>query len=331
MKKLSILIPHYKSWKWLAICVHAFKRFQFPIEHEIIVADNSPGHPSIKAIADTPLGEGVKVVQGDPELPSHGHGYELALAEATGDWIFTAETDSFPVVDSWGNEYIKASAEFQYIGPYGHWAGGKFVHPCGAMVNRSVLNDAQAWINRHQSWDFVPSAAILLGTSDKAYHVVAHMDWLMAKAIPEEFLRQINIWKRAGVWQNMISFDTDSFSNYSLRDRITRWDPTEGKFAYNRIGYEPGQWLSYYVQHHRVPVLHATNHLHWMPGREGRQAAHSDIFGVYRHIWAGTSATVVEGLEDEVKRFKREQMNQLWQQVPADIRSYIEELERQNP
>jgi hypothetical protein len=330
MKRLSILIPHYKSWKLLAICVHAFKRYEFPLPYEIIVCDNSPGHPSIKALTNTELGDGVKVVQGNPDLPSHAHGLELAYAASTGDAIFTTETDCFPTQDSWGNAFIKASSEYDYIAPYMELAGGIFGHPAGALVKRHVVESAQKWIDDHKDWVFVPSSATRLGTSDKGYHVVCLESWLNGQYGSEEILKQVSIWKKSGPWQNMLSFDDDSFDSYWRRDGIKSWEPAEDRVWYNRIGYEPGQWLWYYVQHHNIPRLKAPFEITWMPGRENRQAASSVILGGMTHLWAGTSATVVDGLEDEVKRFKREQVEHYFSQLPEKLRHDIELLEKED-
>ena len=65
-----------------------------------------------------------------------------------------------------------------------------------------------------------------------------------------------------------------------------------------------------------------------MDGRENQQAQFSDIFdGAFRHLWGGSSATVVDGLDDEVKRFKREQIDFYWKNVPQKLRHEIELLE----
>lgn len=329
MKKAAILIPSFKSFRWLAVCVHFFKKYQFPLEHDIVVCDNSPGHPSIKVLTETPLGEGVKIVQGDKELPSHSHGLELALEATDADWIFSTETDCFPSQDSWGNHWIKASADYDLIGPYMHLAGGRFIHPAGMGCSRHVIDAANEWIKKHKEWIFVPSAGISLGVSNKAYHVVCRESWMKARISSPELEAQVAIWKRAGAYQNQISFDDDSFDNYDQRGQIENFEPREGKNFCLRVGYEPGQWLSSFASRF-FKTFHAPCEIQWMPGRQGRQAAYSDIFGAMRHIWAGTSATVVDGLEDEVKRFKREQMNHYFSQLPSDIRSHIEQLEREN-
>lgn len=329
MKKAAILIPHYKSWKLLAICIEAFKRFQFPLEHDIVVCDNSVGHPSIKVLAETELGDGVKIVNGDPQLPSHAHGLELALEATDADWIFSTESDCWPIQDSWGSHWVKASADYDFIGPYMHLAGGKFVHPAAMMCSRDVLNAAEKWIEKQrEEWDFVPAAGISLGVSDKAYHVVAKKNFIKSKGPSDSMLNEIENWRKAGPYQNMISFEDDSFSNYDQRGNIQNWEPQEGREWHLRIGYEPGQFLSSFAARF-FKVFHAPCEIQWMSGRVGQQAAYSDIFGAVRHLWAGTSATVVDGLEDEVKRFKREQVNHYFSLLPENIRMEVEKLEKE--
>lgn len=293
------------------------------------MCDGSPGHPSIKSITETSLGDGVKVVSGDPELPSHGQGLSLAWDQASPDcdWAFTAETDSFPTRHGWGENYIKASVGVDIIGPRMMLAGGIFVHPAGAMYSRRLIDAMKDWQERHADWCFVPSAGISLGLSDKAYHVVARRDWLMGKNLPADKWKEIEIWSRSGPWQNMLSFDVDSFDDYFLRASIKNWEPT-GEPAYLRIGYEPGENLSMFADSMGFKSFHAPYHVEWMDGRRDQQAAYSDIFdGAFRHIWAGTSATVVDGLDEPVKAFKRNQMAELWNKLPVKLRHEIELME----
>lgn len=329
LKSVSVLCAHYKSWKWLAIAIHSLKHYGFSgIPFEIVVADNSPGHPSIKAITETSLGEGVKVVQGDVDLPSQGQGNTLAYAASEGSHIFTIETDSMATRHGWFEEFIKASANHDYIGPHMSLAGGIFIHPCGALASREVIEAAKQWQRDHSDWVFVAGAGIKLGLSDKAYHVVCHEHWLLSQTIDRDTQREVDIWKKAGPWQCMISWDDDNWGTYMNRNGIQHLEPRHAQY-HLRMGYEPGQWLSAFAQKN-FRCFNAPCLIEWIPGWEGRQAAKSTIFGGFTHIWAGTSATVVEGLEDEVKRYKRKQMAKAWLTVPEDIRSKIEKLEAEN-
>lgn len=334
MRKISIIIPHYLSFRWIAACIHQFKTYPPSIDHEIIVCDNSMGHPSIMALTGTPLGEGIKIVQGDPDLPSHGHGYEICASEATGDWFFTAENDSFPTRHGWFEEYVKAAGEgYELIGPYMPMASGKYVHPAGAAISRRAVEQAKTWRDKWHGWRFSPSSAMRWGTADWPYHVVISETVLEKRhniiPMPDDLLKDIKNWRKAEAWQEMRSFDEDTLQNYGSRTGIRNWEPIPGKSIYNKIGYEAGQWLSYYCDSHGIKVKHADLHIQWMPGREGRQAAYSTVYGGFTHIWAGSSS-LLQGLEQPVRDFKNAQSTEWFNRVPEDIRRHILKLEAEH-
>lgn len=333
MKKVSILIPTFKTFRWTAICINAFKEFGIPVESEIILCDNSPGHPSIKAISETSLGEGINILAGDPEFPSHGQGYQKAYEHSDGDYIFTAESDSFPNRHGWFDEYIKASADFSFIGPEMPMGGGTYIHPAGALISRKSIEAAEQWQKAHTQWVFIPGAGAKLKLSDMGYHVVAHEDWLNDLPVVDEKMRhEIELWRNVGVWQEQRCFDTETFENYMLRNGIKNWEPIPGTMSYNKIGLEPGQWISYYCQSHGTRCLKAPTHIEWMPGHEGRQAAYSTVFGGFVHVWAGSVTMVsAENMSPEVVAFKRNMMNDYFQRLPQDVREKIEKLESENP
>lgn len=305
--------------------VAAFKKYPFSIDSELIICDNSPGHPSIKAITETSLGEGVKVIQGNPDFPSHGHGYDLAYDQSTGDWIMCTETDAFPIMHGWGENWIKASSEFDMIGPLVPQSSGSYIHPAGCMYRRELIERAKEWQQAHQQWVFVPGAGAMLKTHPKACHVVAHEDWLRDMMVPGDMQEQIDLWKLAGPFQEMRSFDEDTFEDYSKRTGINNFEPVSGKMFYNKIGYEGGQWLNYYAERHGYRCLRCPNEILWMQGHEGAQAAESRIFGSFVHVWGGT-VTQVSGqnmAKDVVIRKKESMMKFFDLMVPDDIKPQI--------
>jgi hypothetical protein len=334
MKKTSIILAHFKTWRWTAVCIHNFKQFGIPVDSEIIVCDNSPGHPSIKCLTETPLGDGIKIVQGNPDFPSHGQAYQKCFESSTGDWIFTAESDSFPIRHGWFDEYVKASAHYDYIGPEMPMGGGTYIHPAGALTRRSLIKDAEKWQDRHKDWVFIPGAGAKLKTADKGYHVVAAKEWLEDLPLVDAAMeKEIELWKNVGVWQEMRCFDEDTFDNYMLRTGIKNWEPVPGKFAYNKIGFEPGQWLSYFAQEksNDWTIHKAPTHIEWMPGHEGKQAAFSTVFGGFVHAWCGSVSTVsAKNLHPEVAKFKKEQADSWFNKLPEDIRTKIESMEAES-
>lgn len=327
MKSISVLCAHYKNWKWLPIAIHSLRQYGFSgIPFEILVCDNSPHHPSIKTLTETELGKEVKIIQGDPDLPSHGQGYSLCYEQAGGSHLFTIETDSYAMRHGWFEPYIKASVNYDYIGPRMALAGGNFIHPCGALCSRDVVERAKLWRKDHASWIQAQGAAITLGLSDQAYHVTIHQDLLAQKVVPIELTRSIDTWKKAGPWQCMDSFDDDSFKTYGQRKEIAHWSP-HGSMYHLRIGYEPGQHLAYFADKY-ARTFAAPHRVDWIPGWEGRQAAQSVIFDGLCHAWAGTSAVDCEGLHETVRSFKRKQMEECFLQLPEGLRQEILELEK---
>lgn len=317
MKKVSIIIPHYKTPLWTAICVNAFKTYGMPIPSEIIVCDNSPGDSSIRSITETSLGAGVKVVSGRTDFPSHGMGYDIAVKHATGDWIFTSETDSFPTRHGWFDEYVKASANYDLIGPSVPQSSGRYIHPAGALVSRKILDAAAEWRKNHAEWAFVPSAAIQMGLSDRAYHVVCR-----SRMVPDNLHAEAKLWANAGAWQEMRSFDEDSFDSYSSRQGIEHFEPT-GKDSYLKIGYEAGQWLHYFARHNGFRCMEAPSQIHWMPEHEWKQAAYSTVFDGFRHVWCGTMSTVSDGISKGVRDYKMGVMRELYEQLDPNLRKDI--------
>lgn len=319
--KVAIIIPHYKTWKWTSICINAFKKFPIPIDHEIIVCDNSVGHRSIECLTKTSLGDGVTIVPGDPELPSHGHGYELCMEVSNADYIFTSETDSFPTSQDWFAPYLsRIESGIDLVGAEVPQSSGRYIHPAGALYSRKLINAGNAWIENHKDWWFCSGMGIALGLSDRAYHVVAHKDTL--KEITKEMLS----WRKANVFQEMRCFDEDTFENYSSRTGIKNWEPT-GKSSYLKIGFEAGQWLAYFAQSHNFNWEIAPMELVWMREFIGGQAEYSTIFNNFIHVWCGTSS-FLDGIPESVKKFKMNQMDRFWFQVDPNIRKEVHDLEQ---
>lgn len=328
MKKLSIIAAHYRTPIWTAIMAAAFKKYPFSLESELIICDNSPDHPSIRALTETSLGEGVKIIQGDPDFPSHGHGYDLCYDQADGDWIMCTETDAFPIMHGWGENWIKASVDHDLIGPIVPQSSGAYIHPAGCFYKRKLIEAVKGWQKAHEQWVFVPGAGAMLKTHPKACHVIAHQDWLGDMMVPLDLQKQIDLWKQAGPFQEMRCFDEDTFEDYGQRTGIKNMEPVNGKMFYNKIGFESGQFISYYAERNGWRVFLAPNEILWMQGHEGRQAAESRVFGSFVHVWGGTVTSVsAQHMAPDVVDAKRKAMMKYFEiMVPNHDRKKILEI-----
>lgn len=327
--KVSVLIPTYKTWRWTAICIWHFKKFGLTVDSEIIVCDNAPDHPAIRAITDTHLGNGITVVSGNRDFHSHGNGYDIAARLATGDWFFTAETDSFPTREGWFEEYQKASEHWDLIGPEVPQSSGRYIHPAGALMNREIYEAALTWQEHNQDWWFVPGAGLRFG-EDKPYHIVAHHD--------DERLNtkdpDVHLWRSAGPYQEMRNFDDDNWTDYHLRTGIGHFlhaHPVDKGTYYRKLGWEAGQWLAYFAEQYlNKRCLRIPAQLLWMDGKHGQQAQQSGMWdGSFVHCWGGTVSNLgPNAMAEDVKRFKLAQQDRYWQQLPARLRLQIEAMEK---
>lgn len=112
---------------------------------DILVIDNSYGHPSIKGITETSLGEGVRVAL--PKDPVHG-GHQMALDHAIDlvetPWFVAWETDVLAVRDGWLDWLLSFVKDDQVAIVGWYWSIGiddsrHYISPAGALYRTSIL------------------------------------------------------------------------------------------------------------------------------------------------------------------------------------------------
>ncbi len=142
----TCVIPHAYGTRWSQICVASLKAYKNTSEFDILMIDNSPGHPSIKGISETRLGDGVRIVQ--PKSNDTGH--QLALDQAIDiverpwfiafesdvrvmragwlDWMFSFVKDDYTAIVGW---YWKDPANCHDLRHY--------ISPAGSLYRTSIL------------------------------------------------------------------------------------------------------------------------------------------------------------------------------------------------
>lgn len=109
MKKVAVGMTHGHTAKWLQTVIQSLKNNPNQAESDIYVACSWPGHPSIKALTETPLGEGVTLIDCKRRLHSHATGLEeiLELVWDKGyDYFFACETDCRAMKPGWLDWYL---------------------------------------------------------------------------------------------------------------------------------------------------------------------------------------------------------------------------------
>jgi hypothetical protein len=104
MNKVAIALAHGHCPKWLQLVIHSLESTKNNIGADIYVAETWPGHPSIKAISNTKLGEGVTIIECQRRKHSHATALEEILEHIWDkgyEYLFTTETDCRAASNGW--------------------------------------------------------------------------------------------------------------------------------------------------------------------------------------------------------------------------------------
>ena len=128
MNKIAIGMTHGHTAKWLQTVIHSIKNNPNEVASDIYVACSWPGHPSIKALTETPLGEGITLIECKRRLHSHATGLEEILEgvwDKNYSYLFTCETDCRAMRPGWLDWFYNFLKEAPYIGVAGFfWEEG---------------------------------------------------------------------------------------------------------------------------------------------------------------------------------------------------------------
>jgi len=145
--KFSILIPHYKTGKMTAYCIHKILKHRGNHEVNIIVVDNSNDGseeyfmPFAEKFGTHEWCDGWYIPYPSDIMQSHGLAFDYALENVPNitPYFITLESDSYPIDDSWLDYYENLINEgYDMAGSYLRLSGGQYIHPAGAMYKLLV-------------------------------------------------------------------------------------------------------------------------------------------------------------------------------------------------
>lgn len=330
--KIAILIPHWRSGKTTAFAVSQYLKYSEGHDVEVIVINNSYGDNSINYL--WPIKGNWRVVDNmSDKTSSHGTAFDLAIPMLDSEWIFTAESDSFPVgpfldsyVDIINNGYDAAGSVLSL-------SGGTFMHPTGSIYKRKIWEDAKRYCDNIQ-YTYFPGIAMKDGV---AAHLMVHESILNEfLAEPEDYVELSSSYKpyspdlaikRADNYRPVVG----PFHNGCGKNNETKWSyglrtiesDAENILLDNRLkmvtrfGMEPGQWLSYYMRAAGYKTYHIPIETKWMPGREREQQEYTLSASGIKHIWAGSSfLSMKDTAMHDVYEFKKNQIDELYNSLP---------------
>lgn len=329
--KFSILIPHYKTGKMTAYAIHQLLKHKGRHEIDIHVVNNSPGHDSIEYLFPYSI---FRYDYPSNKLQSHGIAFDYILPEIETEYFIAIESDSFPTSDNWLDYYeclIKQG--YDAAGSLLQLSGGQYLHPAGALYRKSVWQEAKSYCTHMIDYAYLPNIAM---KENHACHLMVKNSLFgeFCKK-PEKYVElhssykdnsPLQISEKALSYQSVISpFHNgtgrfqESFSTYRFRNPTIGLSDVildnETDLIY-RLGYEPGQWLHYFMLAMGNKIFYIPTETKWMPNRENQQQEYTKNEAGFIHLW-GVSAydNCSNGDVQDIVLFKKNQVERLYASI----------------
>jgi hypothetical protein len=110
MSRIAIAVAHGHAPKWLQVIINSLKSMDNEVQADIFVSHTWPGHPSIRALTETPLGENVIIMDCIRRRQSHASALDQILehiAPLDYDYMFTTETDCIACKPGWLDWFLQ--------------------------------------------------------------------------------------------------------------------------------------------------------------------------------------------------------------------------------
>lgn len=308
-RPFTIIVPHYRTGKITAYCIHQLNKLRGTHPINIIVVDNSNGE-GIEYF------EGMEnvTIMGYPYklLQSHGIAFDFALEhcfDAITEYFITVESDSFPTQNNWLDYYENLINEgYEMAGSKLHLSGGEYLHPAGAMYKKSNWKEAKE----------------LVAVYNKMYHYLSNYEeregfkgHLMNPSddATDEYYLPLS----TSVFHQGMGFKDESINTYGQRNIESEQDSIlipDGMLGgiirptFFRIGYEPGQWFSYWHYTTGKKVKQIPTLVKWMDNRVNQQQEYTMMEeNEFKHLWAVTAYNGCTSPElKDIIDFKAQQM-----------------------
>lgn len=322
--KLSVIIPHYAVGKMTSYTIAKLLQYKGKHELDIIVVDNKPLdgsyiylEPFMDKIAYWQYPEGV--------LQSHGIAISWAIQNRVKTkYVLCLENDAYPTMEFVDYYADLAEKGYDAAGSIMTLSGGTYLHPCAALYKTSTIFEAESDCS-NMPFDYFPNMAM---RNNFPCHLMVNKHTRMSDGLlsdlflsnPEDFIELADAYKPhrrvdavvrrnkylpvVCAFHNGMGGNQESIHTYGQRTYLTEAetilaDEPPNKIIY-RMGYEPGQWLYYYLIKKGYEVFDIPTTTHWMPGRENQQQEYSINEAGIKHIWGVSSYTErpADGVED---------------------------------
>lgn len=303
--KFSLLIPHFRTVEMTTYCVHKYLEYKGSHDLHIYISNNSP-EVDIRTPLE-PYKEHLTIVDHPTNIMhSHGTSLDRLVPLIDTEYFITAETDSFPTDDMYLSDYENLIEHgFDLAGSLLFLSGGQYIHPCGALYRKSLWQEANEFADK-TPYSYFPAMAVYKGFP---CHLMVHNDIIdLFLEEPEDYIEladsykpysaELAIKKRneylptVGAFHNGMGGNQEELATYGKRDFRSE-TPTillqNAKKIVKRMGYEPGQFISYFAAATRKSIFNIPTETKWINDVEGGQQEYTLMDSGIKHIWAGTA------------------------------------------
>lgn len=331
--RFSILLPHYKTGKMTAYTISQLLKYKGTHDIDIFVINNNSGDESEKYLE--PFKDDIKYFEYPKDkLQSHGVAFDWIIPSIETEYFITIESDSFPTKEGWLDYYENLINEgFQSGGSVLKLSGGKYMHPCGAFYKKSVWEEAKKYCDEIQ-YAYFPNMALKEGFE---CHLMVHKDicgeflktpsdyielgkGYKELSISEKVEKMLHYSPIVGPFHNGMGKTQESvktYGNRNIESEVPNILLDNKQKLICRIGYEPGQFLSYYMLATEKKVFFIPTETKWLPNRENQQQEYTLMENGFKHIW-GVSAYCDWSSEEikDISIVKQSTPEQLYETLP---------------
>lgn len=334
---ISIIIPHYAVGKITAYSISQILKYKGKHDVKIVVVDNNAKDGSSKYLSPF-MKDIIYAAYPSDKLQSHGIGISWAIEQGLipSNWFITMENDSFPVVNNFIDNYEDlVNKGYDSAGSILQLSGGRYMHGCGSLYNKDWYYKCKEVVEKIP-YTYFPNMAKKNGfDSHLMIHntivedvVGNHEDWI---DISEGYrgLSVDGILNKAAYYSatnnpfhcGMGGMQED-VKTYGLRcpevDSEMILVENRAKIIY-RVGYEPSQYMHYFMVKNKAKIFEIPVDIKWMKGRENQQQEFTlSGFGI-KHLWAISSYTE-RGSKDveDIYELKRSLPDKLYDTLPLN-------------
>lgn len=312
-------------------------------EIEIFVVDNSPTDDSKRYFQ--PFEDQIHYFEYPSErLQSHGIAFDYVIPFVETEYFITIESDSFPVWGGWLDYYEELiDADVDAAGSILTLSGGVYFHPCGMLYKKSVWQEAKAYCETIE-YKYFPNMSM---KESFACHLMVHNS-VLEKFLeePEDYIILSEGYKpyskqkameRAAYYlptcnpfHNGMGSNQESVLTYGQRTfsiDVPNVLLNNKQKLIGRIGYEPGQWLTYWMFAMNKKVVSIPTEVKWLKNRENEQQEYTLNRAGFKHLWCGSAYLDMKGGDfNDVYEFKHNQIEGLYNSLPEEQK--IEECQK---